>query len=353
MNLRSFLFRRRPTDSSADKPFGYAVVGLGRIAEYFLDALRESPSCAVTALVSGSAAKARSLAEKYRVPLTLSYDEFDSLGGQSQVDAVYLALPVSMHLDFTRRAAAAGKHVLCEKPMASNAAEARSMIEACRAAKVRLCIAYRCPHTTVHQRARELIRSGALGDSLQIESGFGFELKPGWRTDPALAGGGSLFDVGIYPLNAARYLLREEPSGVREPRAVCDENGLEQAISWISDFPSGATAACRSSYIKDIPDKLRVTGSRGTLLLAPAFSHRERLRLTGEYTDAASGLKVPIGEPTPRVKRRTFVWRQSSWPRWFGRGRTNHARRRWSGRHDRDGGDLHRSRRVATMMVCS
>jgi predicted dehydrogenase len=298
MNLRNLLTGRNSAGTK-DKPFGYAVVGLGHIAEYFIEALPDSPTCAVTALVSGNAAKARSLAKKYRVPLTTGYDEFDSLRDQPQVDAVYLALPVSMHLEFTRRAAAAGKHVLCEKPMAPTAAAARAMVEACDAAGVRLSIAYRCPHTAVHQRARELIRSGALGDHLRVESGFGFELKPGWRTDPALAGGGSLYDVGIYPLNAARYLLGEEPSGVREARAVCDSNGLEQAVSWVSDFPSGATASCRSSYIENIPDTLRVTGSRGTLLLAPAFSHRERLRLTGEYTDA-SGSTIKVDEPTPR-----------------------------------------------------
>jgi predicted dehydrogenase len=298
MNLLNLLTGRRSAGTE-DKRFGYAVVGLGHIADYFLEALQDSPTCSVTALVSGNAAKASSLAKKYRAPLTLGYEEVDSLRDHPQVDAVYLALPVSMHLELTRRAAAAGKHVLCEKPMASTAAEARAMIGACRTAGVTLSIAYRCPHTAVHQRARALIRSGVLGDDLRIESGFGFELKPGWRTDPALAGGGSLYDVGIYPLNAARYLLSEEPSGVREARAVCDSNGLEQAVSWISDFPSGATASCRSSYIEGIPDTLRVTGSRGTLLLAPAFSHRERLRLTGEYTDG-SGAVIKIDEQTPR-----------------------------------------------------
>ena len=272
--------------------------GLGHIAEYFLEALQDSPTCAVTALVSGNAAKARSLAKKYRVPVTLGYEEFDSLRDQPQVDAVYLALPVSMHLEFTGRAAAAGKHVLCEKPMASTAPEARAMIEACRAAGVTLSIAYRCPHTFVHKRAQYLIGSGALGDNLRIESGFGFELKPGWRTDPALAGGGSLYDVGIYPLNAARYLLGEEPSGVRDARAVCDSNGLEQAISWVSEFPSGATAACRSSYIENIPDTPARDWQPRHAAAGPAFSHRERLRLTGEYTDAA-GRTTRVDEQTP------------------------------------------------------
>ncbi len=299
MNLRDLLPGRRSTGDRDGSRFGYAVVGLGHIAGYFLEALRDSRTCAVTALVSGNPAKARSLAKKYRVPLTPGYDEFDSLRDQPQVDAVYLALPVSMHLEFTQRAAAAGKHVLCEKPMASTVEEARAMIDACRSAGVELSIAYRCPYTLVHGRARYLVSTGALGDGLHIESGFGFELKPGWRTDPKSAGGGSLYDVGIYPLNASRYLLREEPSGVRDARAVCDCNGLEQAITWTSEFPSGATANCRSSYVENIPDTLRVTGSRGTLLLAPAFGHRDRMRLQGEYTDAASGRLIRVDEPAP------------------------------------------------------
>jgi predicted dehydrogenase len=306
MKLRDLLPGRRRSAQRIDKPFGYAVVGLGHIAEYFLEALRDSPTCAVTALVSGNAGKAARLAKQYRVPLTLTYMGFDRLHEHPEVDAVYLALPVSMHREYTKRAAAAGKHVLCEKPMASTAADARVMIQACRAAGVELSIAYRCPYTLVHGRARYLVRTGALGDDLHIESGFGFKLRPGWRTDPKFAGGGSLYDVGIYPLNAARYLLGEEPCGVRESRALCDSNGLEQSISWISEFPSGATAACRSSYLEHIPDTLRITGSRGTLLLAPAFSHRERLWLKGEYADSVSGRTVSVDEPAPSLGSAQF-----------------------------------------------
>lgn len=281
------------------RSFGYAVVGLGHIATYFLDALRDLPSCRVVSVVSGHAGKAASIAKRYRVPQALSYAEFDALCDTPGVDAVYLALPVSMHLEYTKRAALAGKHVLCEKPMASNPEQARAMIAACRSAGVRLSIAYRCPYTAVHGRARDLIRSGILGEPLRIESGFGFRLQPGWRADPSLAGGGSLFDVGIYPLNAARYLLGEEPSDVTAASAVCDGNGLEQSIQWTSLFPSGATAACRSSYREHIADTLRITGRRGTLLLAPAFSHRERLRLRGEYVDPLTGRRCRVDEQTP------------------------------------------------------
>ena len=281
--------------------FGYAVVGLGRIAEHFLQGMADSPACAVTALVSSDPVKARKLADRFQVPHALVYADFDSLRHLPDVHAVYLALPVSMHREFTERAARAGKHVLCEKPMASDAADASAMIDACAAADVLLSIAYRCPHTSVHQQARDLVRAEALGPkgTLRVESQFGFRLGDDWRTNGALAGGGSLYDVGIYPLNAARYLLEEDPSGVRDAEATCDGNGLEQRIAWTSTFPSGARAVCRSSYLEDLPDRLRISGERGELLLAPAFSHRERLLLSAAYT-TESGAIIKVEERMPR-----------------------------------------------------
>jgi predicted dehydrogenase len=288
---------KRPASPSADR-FGFAVIGLGHIAGYFLDALQDSRTTVVSALVSGDPAKASSLAKKYGVPNTYSYADFDRIVDNPAVDAIYLALPVSQHREFTERAAAAGKHVLCEKPMAPNVSDARAMIAACAGAGVQLSIAYRCPHSFGHRRLRELIRSGAPGKNLRIESGFGFVLQPGWRDEPALAGGGSLYDVGIYPLNASRFLLAEDPSTVEGASAVCDSNGLERSVNWTSVFPSGARAMCRSSYTEKIPDTLRVTGDSGTLLLSPAFSHRERYEIHGEYHDAVTGQTVRIDERT-------------------------------------------------------
>ena len=277
------------------------MVGLGRIANHFIEALAVSATCRVTALVSGSPKKARRLATKFNVRHILAYADYDRLRNLPEVDAVYLALPVSMHREYTERAAAAGKHVLCEKPMASTSADAAAMVEACRAANVLLSIAYRCPHTVVHQRARDLVRGGALGpkQTLRIRSEFGFRLGKDWRADPALAGGGSLFDVGIYPLNAARYLLEENPIGAQVANATHNAHGLEQSIAWTSVFPSGARAECKSSYVEDLPDTLCITGKRGTLLLSPAFSHRKLLQLTAHYT-SATGEKIEVTERTPR-----------------------------------------------------
>ncbi|AFL86940.1 putative dehydrogenase [Terriglobus roseus DSM 18391] len=304
MRLASW-FKRPPTVPPAGR-FRFAVVGLGHIAGYFLDALRDSPTTSITALVSGDAGKAATLAKKYSVANTYAYADFDRIADNPAIDAVYLALPVSQHRDFTERAAAAGKHILCEKPMAPTSDDARAMIAACATANVQLSIAYRCPHSFAHRRLQHLVRSGVLGANLRIESGFGFKLDPGWRDQPALAGGGSLYDVGIYPLNAARFLLGEDPSGVEAASAVCDGNGLERSIQWTSVFPSGARALCRSSYTEKIPDTLRVTGDNGTLLLAPAFSHRERYRILGEFRDATIGRKVNIDDRTPNTELSEF-----------------------------------------------
>lgn len=283
------LDRFRSSKAVSEGKFGFAVVGLGHIAKPFLEELRGSLTCRVSAVVSGDAAKASAMAKKYGADATYSYADFDRIADNPAIDAVYLALPVSLHREYTERAAAAGKHVLCEKPMASTSADAEAMIAACRKAGVRLGIAYRCPHTMPHKHLRELIQTGAFGplSSLRIETAFGFKLKPGWRDQGTLAGGGSLWDVGIYPMNAARFLLSEEPIAVEDTSATCDANGMEREVSWTSVFPSGARAICSSSYERDIPDTLKVTGEFGSALMAPAFRWQEPYRIRGEVHNPA------------------------------------------------------------------
>ena len=280
--------------------FGFAVVGLGHIAKPFLEELQDSATCRVAALVSGDPAKAAAMAKKYSADTTYSYADFDRIAENPAIDAVYIALPVSMHREFTERAAVAGKHVLCEKPMAPNSADAEAMITACRTARVRLGIAYRCPHTETHKQLREWVQAGRFGplSSLQIQSGFGFELKPGWRDEGKLAGGGSMWDVGIYPLNAARYLLGEEPVAVEDASATCDANGMEREVRWTSVFPSGARAVCSSSYVKDIPDTLRVSGELGSAVMDPAYRWQKPYTLHGNFHDP-----LLTRETTPRERQ--------------------------------------------------
>src|SRR5215469_5369889 len=184
-----------------DRTIGYCIVGLGRISmQQFMPAIRMSKKSKVTALVSGHRDKAERMAAEYGVPSRsiYSYQNYDEIGRNPDIDAVYIALPNSMHAEYTIRAAKAGKHVLCEKPMATNVEDSRAMIKTCESAGKKLMIAYRCQYEPANLRAVQLIREGKLGSIQSIESSFGFPIAPNeWRLDKKLAGGGPLMDVGI------------------------------------------------------------------------------------------------------------------------------------------------------------
>src|ERR1035438_7604346 len=210
------------------KKTGYAVIGIGRIADHFMRGALATANSQITGLVSGHRDKAERIAAQYGVPASsiYNYENFDEIARNPAIEAVYVALPNSMHAEYTIRAAKAGKHVLCEKPMSATVAEAEAMIAACKAARVKLMIAYRCHYEPTNLKAIRLIREGALGQVQAIESSFGFNIAPGeWRLSKKLAGGGPLFDVGIYSLNACRYLTGEEPEHIAANASVIDQDG--------------------------------------------------------------------------------------------------------------------------------
>jgi predicted dehydrogenase len=296
--------RRAGDAAESDTRFGFAVVGLGHGAHKFIEAVQGSASVRVAALISGDAAKADQMARRHRVPLAGSYGQLDQVLQSPAIDAVYLCLPNALHREFAERAARAGKHVLCEKPMAPTPVDCRAMIEACRAAGVRLMTAYRPEFSSVHQRAREMLATGRLGRVQTVRSGFGFIAKPGWRLDPALAGGGSLFDVGIYSAHAI-YQLFDEPftlcsaSLQRDPRTR-----LELAAQWSAALASGAEIQCRSSYLERIPDFLEVSAEHAVLRLEPAFSYSGlRVRVIAK---PGADPKLDLDMPTPRAEPSTF-----------------------------------------------
>ncbi len=246
----------------------------------FMPALKASSTSEITALVSGTPEKARRMAAQYGVAESsiYSYEQFDRIRDDAGIDAVYIALPNGMHAEYTIRAAQAGKHVLCEKPMANTVEESKAMIAACRRANRKLMIGYRCQlePTTLH--AKQLIASGRLGTIHSIESANGFNTPPGeWRLNRKLAGGGPLQDVGIYSLNVCRFLLGEEPSRVSAFSSVIDHDGrfdqVEETIAWTMKFPSGTIATCSTSYGADMEGFYRVHGSKGAITVQPAFSY--------------------------------------------------------------------------------
>ena len=268
--------------TQTDRPVGFAAVGLGTISGIFMRACARSEKAKITALVTGHAdTKGRHFAELYGIPASsiYSYETFDRIRDNKAVDAVYVGLPNAMHREYTVRAAGAGKHVFCEKPMAISSAECEQMIAACRKAGVKLMIGYRVHYEPTHNEARRMVQSGALGQVQAFEGAFGFDATPNqWRLTRTLGGGGSLMDVGIYPLNEIRWMLGEEPVKFTAATSTIDRTSgrfaqVEQTVSWTMKFPSGVTAALGCSYGANMPPFLRAHGSHGSLEITNAYGY--------------------------------------------------------------------------------
>ena len=272
-------------------PIRYAVVGLGHIAQVavlpaFSHASRNSR---LTALVSGDAAKLKTLAKKYRVEATYSYDEYEAC--LAEIDAVYIALPNSMHAEYTVRAARAGVHVLCEKPMAVTIAECERMIKACRQNRVKLMIAYRLHFEALNLKAVELVRSGKIGEPKFFNSSFSLTVRDGNIRTKADLGGGTLHDIGIYCINAARYLFRAEP---REVMALSVNSGgkkfteIDESIGALLRFEGERIATFVTSFNAADVAAYRIVGTKGALRLDPAYEYAEGLA----YELVADGRKT-------------------------------------------------------------
>ena len=261
------------------RKIGYAVVGLGSYAELIMSKFAECDQSRLVALVSGTPEKLKRFGEKYGIPEShrYSYQTFDRIRDNPDIDVVYVILPNSLHAEYTVRAAQAGKHVMCEKPMAVSVAECRTMIEACRKAGRKLMIGYRSRFEPHNRLAIDLAQKGFVGPTRIITADHGFNARPNqWRLDRALSGGGSLMDIGIYSLNAVRYLTGEEPVEVSAIEAT-DRNDprfhtVEDRISFLLRFPSGIETTCVSSYSSN-HNMYRVTGTEGWIELEPATSY--------------------------------------------------------------------------------
>ena len=266
---------RRPDD----RPLGYAVVGLGGYGERIMSHFVTCKSSRLTALVSGTPEKLERFGAMYGVPerSRYSYDTFDSIRDNPDVDIVYVILPNSLHAEYTIRAAKAGKHVLCEKPMSNTVAEAEAMIAACREAGRKLMIGYRSRFEAGNMEAIRMIREGELGKLSVVTAEHGFNAAPNqWRLNKAMAGGGSLADMGIYSLQAARYLTGEEPIAVSAMESTDKADPrfaeVEDRINFQLKFPSGVIADCVSTYSANY-NRYRAVGSETGLDLEPATAY--------------------------------------------------------------------------------
>lgn len=267
------------------KSVRYAVIGLGWIAqEVVLPAFEHGAHSELAALVTGDADKARELGQAYKIPRTYSYQEFDHLLATGKIDAVYISLPNSMHAEYAVRAARAGVHVLCEKPMAASIGECKDMIRAAEDAGTLLMIAYRLHFEPANLKAIELLRSGEIGQPRTFASSFSQNVKPGdIRLKEDLAGG-PLMDMSIYQINAARYLFRDEPTEVIAfaAKAAGDDRFREvyESISALLRFPGEQIAAFTTSFGGAASDDWQLVGTRGTVNLKHAFEYHEEKEMT-------------------------------------------------------------------------
>src|SRR3984893_3186339 len=274
-NLSGAVLGRASAQQVPDPPgkkLGWAIVGLGNLTiNQILPAFAKCEKSKAVAFVSGHPDKAHKLALRYGVdPKNIyNYQNYDSIKDNPEVDIIYIVLPNSMHAEYTVRGLQAGKHVLSEKPMATTPAECQQMIDAGRKANKKLMVAYRCQYEPYNQEAIRMAREQELGPIKVILADHGFNIgDPNqWRLNRQLAGGGSLMDIGIYSLQAARYLSGEEPTEIDamlystpgDPRF----KEVEETINFQLRFPSGVLANCTSSYGYSGQNRYRVVTTKG------------------------------------------------------------------------------------------
>jgi predicted dehydrogenase len=260
----------------------YAVVGLGNLVQRaVLPAFASTPNSELAAFVTGDPKKVAELAKLYGVKRAYSYDQYDECLRSGDIDAVFIGLPNHLHCEYTVRAARAGVHVLCEKPMAVDEAECKQMITACAKCGVKLMIAYRLHFEEGTLSAIELANSGKLGELRFFTSAFSQQVAAGnvRVEEPLDRGGGSLFDMGVYCINAARSIFRGEPVEVIGTMARGSDPRFqktgEEMTSAILRFPGDRIATITSSFGAAGYAEYSVSGTKGWIRVSPAYDYAE------------------------------------------------------------------------------
>src|SRR5262245_32907904 len=266
--------------SRRGSPVRYAVVGLGHIAQVavlpaFAHARRTSR---LAALVSDDRTKLESLSRRYRIETTGSYAEYERC--LEQVDAVFIALPNSLHREYTVRAAQAGVHVLCEKPLAVTADECQQMVDACRTHRVKLMVAYRLHLDPLTLEVLDLVRRGRIGDPKYLTSSFALAVRAGNVRTRKDMGGGSLYDLGVYCINAARSLFRAEPTEVTAISVNSGAKGLheiDESTGALLRFDGERVAAFVTSFHASDVGCYRIVGTKGQVSVNPGYEYASGL----------------------------------------------------------------------------
>ncbi|RYG01124.1 MAG: Gfo/Idh/MocA family oxidoreductase, partial [Chitinophagaceae bacterium] len=244
-------------------------------------ALQQTQHVRLAGIVTGTPAKADEWMGKYNIPKANVYDykTFDRIIDNKDIDVVYVVLPNSMHAEYVIRAAKAGKHVICEKPMAITVKDCQAMIDACKKANVKLLVGYRMHF---EPKTLEIVRMRNAGEFGKIKffqglCGFKQGNPNQWRLDKKLAGGGSIMDIGIYAINGARYMIGEEPTWVTAQETKTDKvlfkEGVDETIQFQFGFPGGAVASCLSTYAMNNLDRFFLDGDKGFAELLPSTGY--------------------------------------------------------------------------------
>lgn len=263
-----------------EKKLGVALVGLGSYATGQLaPGLLQTEHCYLAGIVTGTPSKIPVWKEKYNIPdkNIYNYENFDSIKDNPDIDIVYVVLPNSMHAEYTIRAAEAGKHVICEKPMALNVEDCDKMIAACKKANKFLSIGYRLHFDPYNLEMVRLSKEKVYGDIKKMSAGFSFVAPKGiWRLNKKYSGGGPLMDLGVYCLQGVMYTTGMEPVAITaQTFAISDKEkfiDVEETLNFQMEMPNGIVAECRTSYSENA-NFLHADAEKGWFELKPAFSY--------------------------------------------------------------------------------
>lgn len=270
-----------PLPGTEGRVLKVALLGLGGYANRVAEAMKGCSRARVTGLISGTPQKLKDWSSRFGVPEKncYSYEQYDAIRDNPDIDAVYIITPNALHLPHALRVAKAGKHVICEKPMALNAREGRTMVEACEKAGVKLLVGYRMHFEAKTLEVIRMRQAGDFGKVLYFNglSGFRIGNPSQWRLNRTLAGGGSMMDIGIYAVNGARYMVGEDPVWVTAQETKTDpvkfKDGVDETITFQFGFPSGAAASCLSTYNLNNLDRFFLDGTNGFAELQPSTGY--------------------------------------------------------------------------------
>ncbi len=258
-----------------------AIMGLGSYGTRVAEAMQSCTKAKLAGVISGTPSKIKEWQTKYNIPdkNCYSYQNFDAVKNNPDIDAVYIITPNALHHDHVIRVAKAGKQVICEKPMAINAKEGQEMVDACKKANVKLLVGYRLHFEPKTLEIIRMRKEGELGKILFFQGLSGFKIgDPNqWRLNKQFSGGGSMMDIGIYSINGSRYMIGEDPVWVTaeetKTNTVLFKEGIDETIQFQIGFPGGAVASCLSTYSMNNLDRFFLNGEKGFAELFPATGY--------------------------------------------------------------------------------